>query len=194
MAEFKQPEGIISNLVHIEYFDDQEDIPEAMDEGVPFLEHQSNKVVKTWLKEIKLDQYYDTFVENGFVSLDLIKNIEDKHTLIDMGIVLRAHQLKLLKEIQSLPSNGQMVLCNCRIPQSNLLCILSIVSVISLVVPLIGSFAIFLSRCFCAESQNRNLRRVIKVLKINTLIGYIFFAYCFSMYISFVYRYPIIDG
>ena len=42
------------------------------------------------MEGIGIDRYFDIFIENGFVTLHLIKMIEDKYVLIDMGITLKA--------------------------------------------------------------------------------------------------------
>ena len=58
-------------------------------------------VLEQWLvNNVRLPQYYDNFVKNGYVSMDFITVIKNQEDLEEIGIVLKAHQLKILTEIE----------------------------------------------------------------------------------------------
>ena len=59
--------------------------------------------IKKWLANtVKLPQYIDNFTLNGYDSFDIISEITDKNELNEIGIELKGHQLKILKEILKL--------------------------------------------------------------------------------------------
>jgi len=62
--------------------------------------------VRSWLQEeVRLPQYFDVFVSNGYETLGIIKEIVDENDLVEIGIMLKGHQKKILLEVQRL--NGQ---------------------------------------------------------------------------------------
>ena len=82
------------------------------------LENDGNILVKKWLKSIKMEQYYELFIQNGFESLHHIRGITNKSELKAMGINKIAHQCLLMAKIRRLtqqkvifvdsPNNGQI--------------------------------------------------------------------------------------
>ena len=68
--------------------------------------------VTIWLTgTVGLTQYVYLFKENGFDSLDLVQEITSKAVLVEMGIAIFAHQLKIVNAIQRLEhaqGNGQL--------------------------------------------------------------------------------------
>ena len=57
---------------------------------------------KDWIeKKIKLEQYYDVFVENGITTLHVVALLEEKD-LVDMGITKIGHKKQILSEIKLL--------------------------------------------------------------------------------------------
>ena len=63
--------------------------------------------IRTWLVSIQMDIYYDTFIENGFDSMDILKEtkIEDGD-LEKIGIDKMGHRKKLEVEIEKLKSGN----------------------------------------------------------------------------------------
>eukprot|EP01084_Bolivina_argentea_P284616 487854_1 len=62
------------------------------------------KEFKVWLKDVvKLEQYLDVLIVNGFDSLDAIKTVNIKQ-LEEIGIYKIGHRQKLMKNIQMLPN------------------------------------------------------------------------------------------
>eukprot|EP01084_Bolivina_argentea_P295428 508620_1 len=56
--------------------------------------------IKEWLiNAVKLPNYYELFVKNGFGSLDMIKEINNVTDLDYIGVNIKAHQLKLMNYI-----------------------------------------------------------------------------------------------
>eukprot|EP01083_Nonionella_stella_P158283 514982_1 len=65
--------------------------------------------LREWLEEkLKFGQYYDVFVDNGYESLDIVKEITDQNELKEIGIVLKGHLLKLMTEIKKLKPDVAM--------------------------------------------------------------------------------------
>eukprot|EP01083_Nonionella_stella_P318975 1168414_1 len=64
--------------------------------GANDLENDGNGDVKRWLESIGCGQYADLFTNNGFSSMDFVKEIKDGKDLEDIGITSRVHQLKIL--------------------------------------------------------------------------------------------------
>eukprot|EP01084_Bolivina_argentea_P113310 201975_1 len=60
--------------------------------------------IQKWLSLIKLPQYFDAFISNGYESLNFIKEISNKTELFEIGVELKGHQTKLLAEIKKLLS------------------------------------------------------------------------------------------
>lgn len=59
--------------------------------------------VLEWLRdEVKLEVYFSNFLENGYESLALIKAIESKEELAEIGITKVGHQFFLLKHIRKM--------------------------------------------------------------------------------------------
>ena len=62
--------------------------------------------IKLWMTDtVKLPQYIDNFLQNGYDSFDIIKEM-DVNQLIDIDIVLKGHQFKLQHEILKLRENN----------------------------------------------------------------------------------------
>ena len=60
-------------------------------------------LVKSWLEStVSLPQYYETFIVNGYDTLEKIKLIENKKELQRMGIVLKGHQTKIMADVNRL--------------------------------------------------------------------------------------------
>ena len=73
-------------------YDDENDQDELIKEDV-----------KEWLTgTVRLPQYYDHFVKNGFETIEFITKIKDKDDLNGIGISLKGHQLVLMEEIKKL--------------------------------------------------------------------------------------------
>eukprot|EP01084_Bolivina_argentea_P201001 343620_1 len=71
-------------------------ITEGEDEG-------QRAELKEWMVEkVKLPQYYDVFVANGYETLDIVQDIADVNELKEIGITLKGHTLKLIKEVKRL--------------------------------------------------------------------------------------------
>eukprot|EP01084_Bolivina_argentea_P275583 470022_1 len=66
--------------------------------------NENGNKVKEWLTSLRMHQYYDTFVEKGFTSMDMVKLIDGKDELEKMG-VLQAHKLLLYANIKKLQNN-----------------------------------------------------------------------------------------
>ena len=66
-------------------------------------ENEEIKKIKEWLRdEVGLEGYIDNFVMNGFDSLSMIKEINDKKDLEYIGIIVNAHQIKIMNGITKL--------------------------------------------------------------------------------------------
>eukprot|EP01083_Nonionella_stella_P201627 737455_1 len=60
-------------------------------------------LIMCWLSAtIGLPQYYATFMDNGYNSLDFISNISTKEELNDIGIKIKGHQTQLMVHIKQL--------------------------------------------------------------------------------------------
>ena len=65
-------------------------------------QNSKQEAVKKWLKDkVELPQYFDVFIENGFESLDIIKEIQSEQDLNQMGIDKLGHKRKIMKEINA---------------------------------------------------------------------------------------------
>ena len=59
--------------------------------------------MRGWLSSVvKLPDYFDIFVSNGFDDLSIIQEIQNENDLIELGIEKKGHRLKLMREIQKL--------------------------------------------------------------------------------------------
>eukprot|EP01083_Nonionella_stella_P020322 56344_1 len=66
-------------------------------------EHAQRKLLKMWLaNDVKLAQYYNVLVDNGYDSLSIVKEIKEEDELSEIGIVLKGDLLKLMKAIKRL--------------------------------------------------------------------------------------------
>lgn len=72
---------------------------------------QDNGEVRNFLSEIKLDKYFDKFIENGVEDMETILEMKDDH-IEQMGIPL-GHKLKIIKKIKDLRTQKGM-----SVPQS----------------------------------------------------------------------------
>ena len=64
---------------------------------------EDKEMVAKWLGEtVGLYRYYSCFVENGYESLDFIKEISNNEELVAVGITIKDHQIKLMRHINSL--------------------------------------------------------------------------------------------
>eukprot|EP01083_Nonionella_stella_P285415 971488_1 len=72
-------------------------------EGIEYdVNEDEAKNVQRWLTSIGCSKYYNDFIQNGFDSVDMIKEINSVNDLNDIGVRLKAHQLKLLNHINKL--------------------------------------------------------------------------------------------
>jgi len=70
-----------------------------------YVENEDVMKFKMWLKvTVNLMEYYELFIQNGFDSLEMMKEINDVNDLNYIGIPLKAHQLKLMNHIKKLKS------------------------------------------------------------------------------------------
>ncbi len=61
------------------------------------------QMVKEWLMNtVKLENYFELFMQNGFCSLEIIKEINDKNDLKYIGIDVKAHQIMIMNKINIL--------------------------------------------------------------------------------------------
>ena len=65
----------------------------------------SHNVIKNWLKFLDVDEYSDSFIDNGYDDLETVKLIERKD-LEAIGVVKKDHQDYLLASVQILRENG----------------------------------------------------------------------------------------
>jgi len=66
-------------------------------------ERYDNEAVSEWLTdEVGLAVYSRNFWENGYGSLDIIRSIEDKNDLVDIGIADPKHQTHIMEHIREL--------------------------------------------------------------------------------------------
>eukprot|EP01083_Nonionella_stella_P282896 962803_1 len=62
-------------------------------------------MIKTWLADsVRLPQYYNLFVDNGYNTLRIVRAIKDKSELQEIGITLVGHQTRIIGEINRLKS------------------------------------------------------------------------------------------
>eukprot|EP01083_Nonionella_stella_P167793 564816_1 len=66
-------------------------------------DNEKHKNVKKWLEEkCRLQEYLTEFISNGFESMDIIKEMDSKSELAEIGINIKGHQTKLWAEINTL--------------------------------------------------------------------------------------------
>ena len=64
--------------------------------------------MKRWLQnKVKLPQYIDNLVSNGFDDLDLVKEIQ-MEDLQEIGVDLLGHRRKIITEVGRLNNNNNM--------------------------------------------------------------------------------------
>eukprot|EP01084_Bolivina_argentea_P049736 91472_1 len=66
---------------------------------IPLLDEDGAKEIRLWLDSIGFSMYYDILVQNGFDSMESIQEITDKNDLNDIGITLKVHQTRIIKQI-----------------------------------------------------------------------------------------------
>ncbi len=86
--------------------DDNKDIEDMYNPG-PSTEGDVDEThddeVRKWLREtVDLPQYYDLFINNGLISLELISKIETLHNLHYIGITKKGHQIVIMNCIEKL--------------------------------------------------------------------------------------------
>ena len=131
--------------------------------------------------EIKIDNYYDNFIENGLITLNLIKQIEDKKKLNDIGINNDKHCEYILTEIQVLRIDSYEWCCPCCIKDDKNIwsnnddpCCLYISCILSIPFPWLGLLIICLlcAEISCSINQLGNKRKqALGVLSICILLG-----------------------
>eukprot|EP01083_Nonionella_stella_P299503 1017532_1 len=63
--------------------------------------HNNRLQLQHWMeKDIKLPQYFALFVDNGFDSMHIVKEIQSMEEIMDIGIESKKHQKKILKAIK----------------------------------------------------------------------------------------------
>ncbi|XP_007440167.1 ephrin type-B receptor 2 [Python bivittatus] len=68
-----------------------------LDRTIP--DYSSFNTVDEWLEAIKMGQYKESFVSNGFVSFDLVSQMT-MEDILRVGVTLAGHQKKILNSIQ----------------------------------------------------------------------------------------------
>ena len=98
---------------YVQVLHDMEKYELALNKSLQLLSSTSEEL-KYWLSNIvELPDYYDLFIQNGYETLELVKEIEDKQKLRDIGIVYKGHQYVILAEIWKLketPLNDEMTI------------------------------------------------------------------------------------
>eukprot|EP01083_Nonionella_stella_P078851 216044_1 len=64
-------------------------------------------LVKEWLDDIGMTQYYDCMISNGYDTMDIIKEIKTNNDLEDIGIDLKGHQALILSQASQLRTDTQ---------------------------------------------------------------------------------------
>ena len=65
----------------------------------------SQNVIRNWLKFLDVEEYSNSFIDNGYDDLETVKLIE-RRDLEAIGVVKRDHQDYLLASVQILRENG----------------------------------------------------------------------------------------
>ena len=64
---------------------------------------RKREMVRMWLEDtVELPQYYPVFVQNGYESMDIIKEISNAEELKEIGVGIEAHRSHLHREIQKI--------------------------------------------------------------------------------------------
>ena len=63
---------------------------------------EAKNEVEEWLERVGMAQYWETLRAEGFDSMDMLQQIKDKADLDYVGVRLKAHQMKLMNEINLL--------------------------------------------------------------------------------------------
>ena len=63
--------------------------------------------VKQWLASIELEEYYSTFIDNGYDNVKFIKNITNDQQLKDIGIKKPGHIIHILRSLQNTQQQQQ---------------------------------------------------------------------------------------
>ena len=58
--------------------------------------------MKQWLTSINMDQYFDVLLQNEMYSLQILKQIQDKSELEEVGIAKLSDRCLLMKELRKL--------------------------------------------------------------------------------------------
>eukprot|EP01083_Nonionella_stella_P026688 73534_1 len=135
--------------------------------------------VRDWLRTIvQLPQYESNFVTNGYTTLHIIKGIENQEDLIDIGILLKGHRVKLMAEIRKInirvQNDDDSVInrvLNDWTEEDDPLC-LYICAVASLIIPLVGLIAMCCYSCGTNINGTRK-RKAFVLLVICTITGII---------------------
>ena len=65
----------------------------------------SQNVIISWLKFLGVEQYSDTFIDNGYDDLETVKLIQ-RNDLEAIGVIEEIHQDLLLASVKTLRENG----------------------------------------------------------------------------------------
>ena len=80
---------------------------EGNDENGLIIEDAMECVVKSWLKHtVRLSQYVDNFLLNGFDDISVIKDTMNISDLDEIGIKKLGHKKKIMMHIDKLKSNN----------------------------------------------------------------------------------------
>ena len=75
-------------------------------------ENREREAMKRWFSNtVKLPQYFQLFIENGFESFDIIREIEIDE-LTQIGVDKLGHRKKIIKEISALDIDSKIALAN----------------------------------------------------------------------------------
>merc|ERR1712154_99091 len=64
------------------------------------------QAVSQWLKAINMSQYYPLFIANGFESMKVVKIIEGKDELKEIGVNVLGHRSVIMEAIKKLRANN----------------------------------------------------------------------------------------
>eukprot|EP01083_Nonionella_stella_P103703 296411_1 len=74
-----------------------------IDERMKIRQEKQREQLEQWLTgTVKLPKYYQMFVQNGYDSLAIVKEVTDVNELAQIGIELKGHKVKIMKEIERL--------------------------------------------------------------------------------------------
>ena len=89
------PSGICSQFRQLEVSKKNKSASAETDQGFDGEEH-----VENWLRHVvKLPQYINIFIQQGYESLDIIREIKKKEELEEIGIIKKGHQTKIMAQI-----------------------------------------------------------------------------------------------